>query len=114
MVLAPITWVMMVGSVIVLWGVGGWAMYRTLTDEGRKLELIQRYGKIDTYSPTALRELREWIQSNPADPYRKEAVERHDECVVILRENNETFYDWDEDEIESLELIGEGSTEDKQ
>ena len=112
MPLAPITWVMMLSAIVLLWGVGGWAMYRTLTDEDRKVELIKRQGTIDTYSPTALRELRDWIESNPADPYHREAIERHDECVEILRENDETFYDWTDEEIEALETVEEGSMAD--
>ncbi|MFB6086444.1 MAG: hypothetical protein ABEJ84_06510 [Halodesulfurarchaeum sp.] len=110
MALTAITWVMMLVSIAILWGVASWGMYRTLRDEDRKLELINRHGTIDTYSPTALRELREWIENNPEDPYREEAIERHDECVKILRENEETFYDWNQKQIESLELIGEEST----
>ena len=62
MALAPITWAMMLSSIALLWGVGGWAMYRTLTDEDRKLELINRQGTIDTYSPRALQDLRNWIE----------------------------------------------------
>jgi len=112
MALAPITWAMMLSSIALLWGVGGWAMYRTLTDEDRKLELINRQGTIDTYSPRALQDLRNWIENNPGDPYHEEAIERHDECVEVLRENEEPFYDWSEEEIASLETIGEGSTAD--
>ncbi|MGM0372656.1 MAG: hypothetical protein ACQEQJ_09185 [Halobacteriota archaeon] len=112
MALAPITWVMMLSSIVLLWGVGGWAMYRTLTDEDRKLDLIKRQGTIDTYSPTALQDLRNWIENNPGDPYYEEAVDRHDECVEVLRENEEPFYDWSESEIKALETIGEESAAD--
>lgn len=107
MVLEPITWVVMLGAIGSLWGVGGWSMYRTLSDEERKLKLIERQGTIDTYSPTALAELRTWIEENPDDPYWAEAVRRHDECVEILQENKETFYDWDEAQIADLVLISE-------
>ncbi|WP_198526051.1 hypothetical protein [Haloferax sp. ATB1] len=102
---------MILSSIVFLWGVGGWAMYRTLVDEDRKVKLIERQGTIDTYSPTALRELRNWIDANPADPYHGEAVYRHDECVEILRENDASFYDWTDAEIESFETIGEESTD---
>lgn len=108
MALEPITWVVMLGSIAALWGVGGWAMYRTLHDEERKLELIDRQGKIDTYSPAALAELRTWIEDNPGDPYREEAIARHDDCVAILQETEESFYDWSRGEIEDLEPIGDG------
>ncbi len=105
MAMSTMTWLVMGGSILVLWGVGLAAMYRTLTDEERKLQLINDQGKIDTYSPTALSELRTWIEKNPQDPYVDEAIERHNECVQILREIDEPFYDWSDEEIEDLETI---------
>lgn len=95
----------MAGSIVVLWGVASWALYRTLTDEEYKLELLDRQGKIDTYSPTALRELREWVQANPDDPMADEARERYNECVETLQSIDETFYDWSEEEIQNLKQL---------
>jgi hypothetical protein len=98
-------WIAMVGAVAVLWGSATWALYRSLTDEDEKLELIDRQGEIDTYSPRALAELREWVTTHPEDPLADEARERHNECVEILRRVDETFYQWTESEIESLEKL---------
>lgn len=105
MAMTTMTWAVMFGSIVVLWGVGSVAMYRTLTDEERKLDLLQSQGQLDTYSPTALAELREWIEANPESEHVDEAIERHNECVETLREIEEPFYDWSEDEIEALETI---------
>lgn len=106
MALGVADWVVsMLASIILLWIPATWALYRTLREEGRKIELLDRQGEIDTYSPKALMELREWIQANPGDKYAPEARERYNDCVEILREIDEPFYDWDESEIESLEKL---------
>jgi len=98
-------WISMLGAIAALWGTAGWALYRSLTDEDEKLELIEAQGEIDTYSPKALAELREWVTSHPEDPLAGEARERHNDCVEILRRVDETFYDWSESDVESLEKL---------
>lgn len=103
--LTPAAWIVMIVAIVVLWGVGSWALYRTMHDEDRKLELLEKQERLDTYSPTALAELREWIQNNPDDRYRTVAVDRYNECVETLKEVDNTFYDWSESEIEELEEL---------
>lgn len=98
-------WAAMGGAIAVLWGSATWALYRSLTDEDEKLELIERQGEIDTYSPQALAELREWVTAHPEDPLAGEARDRYNDCVEILRRVDETFYDWSESEIDSLEKL---------
>lgn len=105
MALSATGWIAMLGSISLLWIPAIWAFYRTLREEDRKIELLDKQGEIDTYSPEALMELREWIQTHPGDMYAPEARERYNECVEILREIDETFYDWDKSEIESLEKL---------
>lgn len=99
------TWITMIIAIVFLWGVGAWALWRTMSDEDEKLELIESQGKIDTYSPKALAELREWIEDNPSDPLHDIAVERYNECVETLQEVDETFYDWSETQIQDFEKI---------
>lgn len=98
-------WVVMFGTIGLLWGVASWALYRSLTDEERKLKLIQEQGKIDTYSPKSLRELGEWIRDNPDDPMVDEARKSYNDCVETLREIDESFYDWSDEEIDDLETL---------
>ncbi|GAA0665614.1 hypothetical protein ACFQDG_04135 [Natronoarchaeum mannanilyticum] len=105
MALSLTTWVVMLLMMAVLWGGGTAAIWRSMHDEDRKLDLIRDQGKIDTYSPRAMADLREWVQANPADPYADEARERYNECVETLREIDEPFYDWSDDEIEELERL---------
>ena len=48
LVLSPTGWVTMVGVIAVLWGTAVWALYRSLSDEDEKLELIERQDEIDS------------------------------------------------------------------
>lgn len=105
MALTVTTWVVMGVISASLLGVGTWAIVRSLSDEERKLRLVRDQGRIDTYSPKALRELREWVEANPNDSLAAEGRKRHNECVDALREIDEPFYDWSDEEIESLERI---------
>lgn len=105
MALSPITWTVMLASIVVLVGTASAALVKSLREEDRKLELLREQDRIDTYSPRGLRELRSWIQSNPDDPLREEAVRRYNDCVDALRSIDEPFYDWSEEEIESLEKL---------
>lgn len=99
-------WLVLVVMVVVLWGVATWALFRTLRDEDRKLDLLDEQGAIDTYSPESLRELRAWIEDNPDDPMVAEARERYNDCVETLRSIDEPFYEeWSEGEVEDLEPL---------
>src|SRR5699024_4518907 len=100
MALSAAAWIVMAGAIVLLWIPSLWALVRTLRDEDRKLDLLDEQGRIDTYSPAALAELREWIHANPDDEYAPEARERYNDCVETLREIDEPFYDWSDSEIE--------------
>lgn len=95
-------WSVMLGSILVLWGVSLVVLYRTLHDEERKLALIKKQGRVDTYSPTALAELRSYIEDHQNDQYTDEARRWYNDCVEALREIDEPFYDWQVEEIENL------------
>lgn len=99
------TWIGIAVAVIAFWGIATWALIRTMRQEDRKLKLIERQGQIDTYSPSALSDLREWIRENPNDPYVDDAIAAYNECVETLRTIDEPFYSWSQSEIERLELI---------
>lgn len=107
MALSPVAWATMIASIILLPGVASAILIRSLRSEERKLELLDSQGKVDSYSPRALRELGEWIEANPNDPYAPEARERYNECVRSLREIDEPYYDWSDEQIAGLETIEE-------
>ncbi|GCF16030.1 hypothetical protein Harman_39650 [Haloarcula mannanilytica] len=105
MALSATTWVVMLAIVGLLWGSATVTIWKSMHDEERKLQLIRKQGTIDTYSPRAMADLREWIETHPADPYVDEARDRYNDCVETLREIDEPFYDWNDDEIASLEKL---------
>lgn len=105
MALTTLTWLVMLASIAMLWGTSGVALYKSLHDEDQKLELLQQQETIDTYSPHSLAELQTWIESNPDDPLAEEGRHRYNDCVETLQDIDETFYDWSDEEIESLEKL---------
>ena len=96
---------MLAFTLLAFWGVAGWALVRTLRQERRKVEILRHQDRMDTYSPGALAELREWIRENPDDPLVDEARERYNECVEVVRQTDRHFYDWSDEEIQRLEEI---------
>ncbi|WP_424009478.1 hypothetical protein [Haloferax denitrificans] len=107
MALSTLTWASMVISLLLLPGVAAAVLVRSLRTEERKLALLRKQDNVDSYSPRALSDLREWIRANPDDPYAPIARQRHNECVRTLREIDESYYDWSDEQIARLELVDE-------
>jgi hypothetical protein len=101
------TWIGIAVAIVAFWGIASWALVRTLRQEERKTELLEHQRRVDTYSPRALAELREWIENNSDDPYVEDARRQYNECVEVLRETDRHFYDWSDEEIDELEPIEE-------
>ncbi|AXR76333.1 hypothetical protein [Natrarchaeobaculum sulfurireducens] len=104
-VLTAETWIGMGVAVVMFWGVASWAMIRTFRQEEKKISIVEDQRRIDTYSPNALEDLREWIHSRPDDPDVEVAREQYNECVDVLKSADHRFYDWSDDEVESLERL---------
>ncbi|WP_049904294.1 hypothetical protein [Natrialba asiatica] len=107
MALSTVAWVTMLLAILALPGVASVVLVRSLRTEGRKLTMLREQGNLDSYSPQALKELREWIQTNPNNPYVSDARQRYNECVRTLREIDDPYYDWSDEQIEELEVIDE-------
>lgn len=107
MALSTVAWVTMLLAILALPGVASVVLVRSLRTEGRKLTLLREQGNLDSYSPQALKELREWIQTNPNNPYVSDARQRYNECVRTLREIDDPYYDWSDEQIKELEIIEE-------
>lgn len=95
-------WAMMIFTILAFFGVAIWALVYTLRQEEQKMEILQSEDTVDTHSPQALRELRDWIHANPDDPDVDEAREMYENCVEILQTTNRHFYNWSEREIREL------------
>ncbi|WP_222920121.1 hypothetical protein [Natrinema sp. SYSU A 869] len=96
---------MLAFTLVAFYGVAGWALVRTLRQERRKVEILKQQDRMDTYSPEALAELREWIENNPDDPLVDEARRQYNECVTVLTQTDNHFYDWSDGEIDRLEQV---------
>jgi len=96
-------WVMMGFSILVFFGGTLWALLYTLREEDRKLRLLQSEEALDTHSPRALRDLRDWIEAHPDDPDVETARTIYRDCVETLRSTNRHFYDWSSADLERLE-----------
>lgn len=107
MALSTVAWATMIVAIILLPGVASAILIKSLRSEERKLELLRDQETIDSYSPRALADLREWIEAHPNDQYADEARQRYNECVRTLREIDEPYYDWSDEQIEDLETIEE-------
>nr|WP_241768092.1 hypothetical protein [Haloferax sp. ATB1] len=107
MALSTLTWVSMLVSLLLLPGVAAAVLVRSLRTEERKLALLREQDDVDSYSPRALSDLREWIRANPDDPYAPIARRRYNECVRSLRAIDEPHYDWSDEQIARLELVDE-------
>lgn len=107
MAISSVVWISMLAAIVVLPGVASVALVKSLRSEERKLVLLREQGHIDGYSPRALADLREWIQTHPNDPYASVARQRYNECVETLHDIDEPYYDWSDEEIDQLETIDE-------
>lgn len=107
MALSTVAWISMLFALVLVPGVATAVLVKSLRSEERKLELLREQGRIDSYSPRALAELREWVQTHPNDPYASVARQRYNECVRTLREIDEPYYDWSPEEIDQLEVLEE-------
>ena len=96
---------MLAFTLTMFWGIATWALVRTLRQEGEKVEILEHQDRIDTYSPRALSDLREWIDENPDDPLADEARAAYNECVETLKETDQHYYDWSASEIDSLDRV---------
>ena len=99
------TWIGLGIAIILFWGIASWALIRTLRQEERKVQILEKQDRLDDYSPKALKDLREWIENNPDDPLAEDGRRRYNETVETLKSVDERYYNWSDDEVDSLETI---------
>lgn len=98
-------WAVMLFSILVFFGVSIWVLIYTLREEERKIDILTSEDTIDTHSPRALRDLREWIEANPEDPDLDDAKATYRECVDALQSTDRHFYNWSDEEIADLDSV---------
>lgn len=98
-------WAVMIFSILIFFGVSIWMLVYSLREEERKMDILTSEEAIDTHSPTALRELRSWIEAHPDDPDLEDAKATYRECADAVQSTNRHFYDWSSDDIAQLEPL---------
>jgi hypothetical protein len=103
--LPPDVWAMMIFSILAFFGVSIFALVYSLRQEEQKMQILRTEDTLDTHSPTALRELRAWIEAHPDDPDADEARATYNDCVDALWSTGRHFYDWSPEDIQQLDSL---------
>lgn len=86
--------IVMIASITVLWGVATVTLAYSMRQEGRKLELLQKQGNFEPFSPAAQRDIETWLANNPQGEKAREIRELLDLQNQSLRDDSQHFYDW--------------------
>lgn len=86
--------VVMVASIIALWGVAVLALVYSMRQEDRKLVLLQEQGDFEPFSPAAQRDIEEWLRRHPDGQDADEMRELLDGQQRSLQWNSRQFYLW--------------------
>ncbi|MGC3872204.1 hypothetical protein ACPF7Z_02905 [Halomonas sp. GXIMD04776] len=89
--------VVMIASIIALWGVASWALVYSMRQEERKLRLIKEQGDFEPYSPRAFRDLERWIERHDTSEHAQEMQGVREEQREALHRCRRHFYDWRDD-----------------
>lgn len=94
--------IVMIASIIALWGVASWALVYSMRQEERKLQLIKKQGGFEPYSPRALHDLERWIERHTTSEHAQEMRNVYEEQRTALQKCTSYFYTWDKADIERL------------
>ncbi|CBV44198.1 hypothetical protein [Halomonas elongata] len=92
--MSPSAIVVMIASIIALWGVAGGALIVSMRREERKLALLHSQGDFEPYSPRAFRDLERWLTQHPDSEHAPEIREWQQAQRQSLQHNPQCFYDW--------------------
>lgn len=96
-------WAMMLFTILAFFGVAIWALVYSLRQEEQKMDILRSEGTLDTHSPRALRDLRDWIDAHPGDPDVDDAKDTYDNCVDVLQSTDRNFYNWSSADLQWVE-----------
>ena len=86
--------VVMLGSIVALWGVATLTLVYSMRQEERKLSLISSQGDFEPFSPRAVADIEEWLANHPSDAGAHEMHELLNQQNRSLKRNAQTFYTW--------------------
>ena len=88
--------IVMVLSMIALWGVATSALVYSMRKEDEKLKLVQLQKGFEPFSPQAQLDLEQWLQHHPHSEHAPEMRELLAFQQEALQKYPEHFYDWSE------------------
>lgn len=88
--------IVMVMSMIALWGVATTALVYSMKKEDYKLELIQKQNGFEPFSPVAQNDIEIWLNNNPSSEHAEEMRALLAMQKQALQKHPEYFYDWSE------------------
>lgn len=86
--------IVMIASIIALWGVASCALIVSIRHEERKLVLLRSQGDFEPFSPRAFRDLERWLAQHPESEHAPEIREWQQAQRHSLQRNPQRFYDW--------------------
>lgn len=86
--------IVMLASIVALWGVAGYALIVSMRHEERKLSLLHSQGDFEPFSPRAFRDLEHWLTQHPDSEHAPEIREWQGVQRQSLQRNPQRFYDW--------------------
>ncbi|GEN24384.1 hypothetical protein [Halomonas cupida] len=86
--------VVMVASIIALWGVASLALVYSMRQEDRKLMLLKEQGDFEPFSPAAQRDIEDWLRRHPDGPEADEMRELLEWQHRSLTQNARRFHRW--------------------
>lgn len=94
--------IVMIASIIALWGIASWAFVFTLRSEEKKQRLIREQGSYEPFSPRAFADLEHWIKQHPDAGHTSEIQTVRRRQVEALNTNTAHLYDWSKKDISSV------------
>lgn len=86
--------VVMVASILALWGVAIIALIVSMRREDRKLALLQEQGDFEPFSPAAQRDIQAWLDRHGDGEQAREMRDLLDLQQRALQANSQHFYHW--------------------
>ncbi|QEM80928.1 hypothetical protein [Halomonas binhaiensis] len=86
--------VVMVSSMLALWGVATLAMIYSMRQEDRKLTLLKEQGDFEPFSPAAQRDIEDWLARHPDGDEAREMRELLECQRQAMQNNARHFYPW--------------------
>lgn len=87
--------IMMIVSMLVIWGVAGWMFVLTLRQEEAREQLTSQCGGFEPFSPRAFHDLEQVLaDSSITQGMRRELQACHEEQIQALQNHERHLYEW--------------------